>query len=172
MNIFRRFKDDNSGVAIIMATIISSVLLVFCLSLLMVSYTLYSSTNSQNMEFATKELAKSFAVQFENELLTNNQAGGIHDYLNKNIDAKKTKLDSWKPYEGKQNEAIDYRSFALTDGDGRLGSYDAVVNMYYESTSDGRDITLYVEISVKRGKSYYSIENQYFTSNLNDWQRR
>lgn len=168
MSIFKKFKDDNSGVAIIMATIISTVLLVFCLALLMVSYTLYSSTSAENTEFATKELTKSIAIQFEKELFTS--GSNIQKYLKDTIGQSSS---AWRDFKNQENEAKDYRSFKLTDTEGRLGSYEAIFDMYYErGYSNKNEITLTVELGVKRGKSYYSIESQYFTSDLVNWTRR
>lgn len=64
----KRFYIDNKGSSLITALVVSAVLLVLCLSLLLVSYTLFSEVNEQDLEMPKRELAYSVAEEIEQEL--------------------------------------------------------------------------------------------------------
>lgn len=63
-----KLHKDDSGVAMIVALIVSVVVMVFCLSLLLVAYTLFSQTNRNNIQLQCKFLAQSYAEDLKEEM--------------------------------------------------------------------------------------------------------
>ena len=64
----RKLHKDDSGVAMIMALIVGVVVMAFCLSLLLVTYTLYSQTARKNAQMQCKVLAQSYVECLRTEL--------------------------------------------------------------------------------------------------------
>ncbi|MGN0385089.1 MAG: hypothetical protein ACI4EX_04325 [Lachnospiraceae bacterium] len=64
----RKLHKDDSGVAMIMALIVGVVVMAFCLSLLLVTYTLYAQTARKNAQMQCKVLAQSYVECLRTEL--------------------------------------------------------------------------------------------------------
>lgn len=74
--IHRKNKND-SGVAMIFSLIVGVVIMVFCLLMLLVAYTLYSQTTRKLSQTQCKVLAQSMAEQIKDELA--NEAGATDE---------------------------------------------------------------------------------------------
>lgn len=84
--------SDNRGVAMIYAIIVGTVVMVFCLSLLLVTYTLFAETNRQNTQLQCKLMAQTFAQQLEEDMKTNVATSELVKYMGDSI-----KDDKWRP---------------------------------------------------------------------------
>ena len=61
-------RNNQSGVAMIMVLIVGAVILVFCLSLLLVTYSLFAQTSRQTTRLQCKMMAQSFSESLKEEL--------------------------------------------------------------------------------------------------------
>ncbi len=86
---FSKFRKDNRGVATLFSLIVATIIMGFCLSLLMVSYTLFSQTNRQISEQQCKMMAQSFGEQLKNEL--QDPSSGLVQYMQQSIESGKWK---------------------------------------------------------------------------------
>lgn len=75
----KRKQLNNSGVAMIFAVIVGVVVMVFCLSLLLVTYTLYAQSSRQTTRTQCKLFAQSFQESFGQEL--NDENSSLNQYL-------------------------------------------------------------------------------------------
>lgn len=98
-----RFHLDNSGSALITALVVSAVLLVLCLSLLLVSYALFSDVNEQNVEMPKRELAFSVAEEMEHELFDVNCDYATEEEMEAFYEASKDELWKYVRYNIWQN---------------------------------------------------------------------
>lgn len=64
----KKIKDDDSGVAMIFVMIVSAVVLAFCLSMLLVTYTLFTQTSRQTTQMQCKLLVQTFSESLGEEL--------------------------------------------------------------------------------------------------------
>lgn len=60
--------NNNHGSAMLIAIVVSIVVIVFCLSLLLVSYSLFTSTSRKLSQTQCRELAKTISIELEKEL--------------------------------------------------------------------------------------------------------
>lgn len=65
----KSYKSDNRGSAIITGLVVSTVLMVLCLSLLLISYSLFISTAKSTSDLPNREMLYSAAEALEHELL-------------------------------------------------------------------------------------------------------
>ncbi len=75
----KQISRDNSGVAMIVAMIVGVVVMVFCLSLLLVTYTFYAQTIKTTTNEQCKMLAQSFSETLGEDL--KNPDSDICQYL-------------------------------------------------------------------------------------------
>lgn len=75
----KRKQLNNSGVAMIFAVIVGVVVMVFCLYLLLVTYTLYAQSSRQTTRTQCKLFAQSFQESFGQEL--NDENSSLNKYL-------------------------------------------------------------------------------------------
>lgn len=97
-----KFHEDNRGVATLFSLIVATIIMGFCLSLLMVTYTLFAQTNRQISEQQCKMMAQSFAEQLKNELQDPNSS--LVQYMQAAIESGK-----WKSVtERGEGDSVDY----------------------------------------------------------------
>lgn len=104
-------NNRNRGAALMVAVVIMGILLVFALSLLLVTYTLYASQNKKSASKRNAEAANTLSVALEKELEKQSESQ-LWRYLRFNICNNAT----WPYYEsGKENhnEAEAFRYFDL-----------------------------------------------------------
>jgi len=65
----KSYKSDNRGSAIITGLVVSTVLMVLCLSLLLISYSLFIATAKSTSDLPNREMLYSAAEALEHELL-------------------------------------------------------------------------------------------------------
>ena len=65
-----KFHRDNRGAAMIVAIVVSVIVIAFTLSLLLVSYSLFISSQKKITQSQVKELAKSISLELEEEITT------------------------------------------------------------------------------------------------------
>lgn len=134
---------DNSGVAMIVALVVGVVAMVFCLSLLLVAYTLYAQTNRKNLQTKCKLLAQSSLKAVELELMDN--TSNLDEYLYNQI-----KNGLWVSIEedeaNGEGGALAYGSVAyltlnLNHGDSAAG-YNIIATFSYSMSDDSEDEVL------------------------------
>ncbi|MBR5180541.1 MAG: cellulose binding domain-containing protein [Lachnospiraceae bacterium] len=126
-------KKDNKGSAIITGLVVSTVLIVLCLSLLLVSYSLFLSLSKNSSDLSNREMLFSAVEAFEYELtddsldISNVSTDniGIREYIYNSI-----KSGEWKAYTG-SNENESFKYFSLTP----IGSVKVVVQLYWQKAS-------------------------------------
>ena len=81
-----RFKLNNEGVALIYALMAGTVAMVFCLMLLMISYSLYAQVSANNSDMQLKLAAETFAEALHDDLeYTGEERSSMTKYLAKEI---------------------------------------------------------------------------------------
>lgn len=96
-------KDNNSGSALITVLVVGIVMMVLCLSLLFVSYSLFATVNEQDIDMPRRELVNSLAVELEQEL--------------KNVECSyKTQEEMVDFYESEDNNFWKYVRYNLWQG--------------------------------------------------------
>lgn len=182
----RKLKDDNQGVATIVAVIVSVIVLMLSLSLLLAAYSLFSSTARKSKQAECKELAKSLAIQIDKEITTGfenysdqkqsleNGENSIWFYLRYNL-----WNDSIWPYyceeESAHRKEVGYRYFNLDMKDVNGSDYkdvsaDVSVCMYWKCDKNTYDANikeetpLCIEIHVSMGEQSYVITSTYLLS--------
>ena len=136
----KSYKSDNRGSAIITGLVVSTVLMVLCLSLLLVSYSLFLSESNTSDDFSNRELVYSAAEVFEHELtldplditdldpsnMTNNN---IREYIFSSI-----KSGSWPSYNGGDIDTCSkYFNIYVP------GSTKVVVQLFWEKAENSTD---------------------------------
>lgn len=76
-------RNNQSGVAMLMVLIVGAVILVFCLSLLLVTYSLFIQTSRQTTRLQCKLMAQSFSESLQEEL--SDSSSELSVYLGKQI---------------------------------------------------------------------------------------
>lgn len=114
-------KQKNSGAAMVMVLIVTAVILAFCLSLLLVTYSLFSQTTRQTTRQQCRFLAQSFAEGFQAELA--DPDSDLCANLSRQIE-----LGKWAASEDTEDESTD------TDGKedgGKEERQDAVKELVF-----------------------------------------
>lgn len=150
----KSYKSDNRGSAIITGLVVSAVLMVLCLSLLLVAYSLFISTSKNTSDLPDREMLYSaaealehelldFTAQYDNDTLTSDLTGrDFWKYINDNI---------WQGFDsttGVQSTTGGYWLYfdrSATSGDhadlekcskyfniSSIGSVKVVVQLYWE----------------------------------------
>ena len=89
----KKLHSDDSGVAMIMALIVGVVVMAFCLSLLLVSYSLFAQTNRKNTGLQCKLLAQSCGEMLEAELTDENS--DMTKYLQYKMQEESSAYGAW-----------------------------------------------------------------------------
>ena len=124
-------KDKNAGVAMVVVLIVGAVVMVFCLSLLLAAYTLFSQTNRQVTQEQCKILTQSTAEMLSAEL--KNPDSALSGYLGTQIQSGK-----WISEETAKTaepgdidaDAVSKLVMTLEDG-GESGDYHVAVTFSY-----------------------------------------
>lgn len=171
-------KDDK-GVATIFTLIVAVIVLCFCLTLLMVSYTLFAQTNRQTSQLQCKLLAQSFSEQLKEEIDDKNS--DLVKFMQKAIDD-----GNWRDSSEDKNtwNGKDYSTLYL-DGYSNDTDYEITVEFTYslgQSDDDGEDepfesgpagepslvncvvnanIICKRDIDNSRSDSYYALQSEY-----------
>jgi hypothetical protein len=172
-------RQQNQGTAMIVAIVVGLVVMVFTLSLLLVSYSLFSSAVRQSTQTKCRELAKSLNNELRQELLTpdyssfadmKDKAGSENNlwfYIRCNL----WQGDMWPYYkDGESGHGVDdsYRYFTLDTSDFDGMADKILVTVYWEIDSDNpksetdKNLTLlHVITEVEKNEEVYSVETKY-----------
>jgi hypothetical protein len=169
----RRFSD-NRGVATLFTVIVSTIIMTFCLALLLVSYGLYtSSLKSRNREKCralsislTKELKESLtSVSFDDKVSEDRAKASGEDnlwfYLRDNLN--ESTWPSYKSGSTNGNHETSDRIFDI-ESNGVLDGGNVTVTMYWtndESDEDDEEIYLYVRVESTMGAQKYSLTSRF-----------
>lgn len=186
----KSYKSDNRGSAIITGLVVSAVLMVLCLSLLLVSYSLFLSTSNTVSDMPNKEMLVSAAEMVEDEIVSHNVE--IHDGVFTIIsDQSEEEIEVdipelWKLiYEGIVNETWPYydpnvsghteeetsKYFRIT----AIGSVKIIVQLYWEhpkgdswdtNAPDGALLNAIYRLYDNEGKVLVKIEKKYKLSGI------
>lgn len=140
---------NQKGAAMIMTVIIIAIIMVFCFSLILVSYNLYASQNKNLASMRNTEASESLSHALDAELTDNDNISKspLWKYIRANV-AYSTDLDSdpdwsdWPYYDpsatsGPHSEASAVREFALTGNPDMQGvPADVRVYMYWMVPGD------------------------------------
>lgn len=178
MKIIKRMKkyDDNRGSAMLVAIIASLVVIGFSLSLLLVGYTLYSSSTQNIMQTESSELAKSVSLELEKEITVNfedyakqsevalHSNNSLWFYLRNNIGQTDLTMGCpfyWPYYQ--ENIANDscYRTFNLKVDGGDSNEYKGIADYIKVTFSWERPTGVYWEQAVPGSVWYVPDKNNY-----------
>ena len=166
-------KENNQGVALIVCITVISILIIFCFSLLLVSYTLYASQNKNLQSDRNAEAAKTLAVSLRDELAEGSDQSYLCNYLRYNVQQES---NSWPYYEVNKegNEVAGHgsadakRYFNLTKTEGvNIEGYPSQVElcMYWmrpvKKPEERNKTRLFVEITCNSGSQSYTIKCEY-----------
>lgn len=181
--ILRQFhKEKNRGSAMIVAIVVSMVVVVFCLSLLLVSYALFSSSVRRVTQNQCRELSKTISIELEKELTTpvytsfDMQRQDVTDgknllwqYLRYNICQ-----GNWPYFESESStdhgEKSAYRYFTLAATGGDAAKYAAMADdisicIYWENdgsyVESKNDIVLCIKVTCTKGDQAASMLSKY-----------
>jgi hypothetical protein len=175
-------KEKNQGVAMIVAVIAGMVLMVFTLSLLLVSYTLFSSVAAKSTQSQCAELAKSVSQELRQELLNvnydsysaQNAAVGRENNLWFFLRYNLWQQEAWPYYndgETGHDEADSVRYFTInaTEDSKFEGMADQIlITTYWKIDSDSPQnetdkslTTVHFKVEAKKGDSAYVVESDY-----------
>jgi len=83
-----RLADNNQGVALVVVAIIGAVIMAFCLSMLLVSYTLFAQTSRQTTQLRCRLLAQSYSEVLGEEFNKKSDESELLQYLGDKIRKK------------------------------------------------------------------------------------
>ena len=165
-------KENNQGVALIVCITVISILVIFCFSLLLVSYTLYASQNKNLQSDRNAEAAKTLAVSIRQELAEGSDQSYLCNYLRYNV-----QQESWPFYEVNEEDGSEVaghgasdakRYFNLTKTEGvNIEGYPSQVElcMYWmrpvKQPTERDKTRLFVEITCRSGSQSYTIKSEY-----------
>lgn len=179
-NVLKKAKS-NKGSAMIVSFIVVVILMMFALSLLLVSYSLYLSTVKENSKLQCKELAKTLSVELGNELTS----VYFEDYASQKWAEDQVAVtgdhalwfyvrynmwqSSWPYYnvdERGHTESYAFKDCKMLQETGDAISYDVNVTLYWESdreisASEKDDTPLYIVVEVAKGNQTYKVVSQY-----------
>ncbi|MBP5565108.1 MAG: hypothetical protein J6X45_05245 [Lachnospiraceae bacterium] len=180
-------RQQNKGAAMIMTVIIIAIIMVFCFSLILVSYNLYASQNKNLATMRNTEASESLVHALDAELTDNENIGKspLWKYIRMNV-AYKTDFTSdpdwndWPYYDpsassGPHSEASAVREFALTGNPDMQGvPADVRVYMYWmipgsvddfktkvEGGGYPNGVRLHVKVVSKTANQTYEAEEVY-----------
>ena len=170
-----RLKLNNRGVAMMVCITIIAILMVFCFSLLAVSYSLYTSENNSMQEEKNAEAAKSLDMALREEITADSEDSFLCKYLRYNIvagydEALNTKGETWphySPEESGHDASSAKRYFRLDKTDGvsinGLPSETSVCMWWTrnETGGSGEEIHLFVEVTCRSGSQSYVVTSEY-----------
>ena len=81
----KQLCKDNSGSAMVMTLIVGMVVMAFCLSLLLVAFTLFSQMNHNTIQFQCKTLAQSYLESLKTDFC--NPDSDLIKYLSSKMEA-------------------------------------------------------------------------------------
>lgn len=126
-------RNNQSGVAMIMVLIVGAVILVFCLSLLLVTYSLFAQTSRQTTRLQCKMMAQSFSESLKEEL--SDSSSDLAVYLGKQIRDGNWKssmggMDEEEPEDAENPDAVSELVLNLDDSSA-LSDYHLSVTLTY-----------------------------------------
>ena len=139
-------KQNNKGAAMILTVIIIAIIMIFCFSLILISYNLYASQNKNLSSLRNSESSNTLSRAIGDELTDseNVQKSYIWKYVRANVAYVTTDSDwqDWPYYDvndstGKHNEEAAFREFSLNSNPEMEGTPAEVkVYMYWTLPSD------------------------------------
>lgn len=126
-------RNNQSGVAMLMVLIVGAVILVFCLSLLLVTYSLFAQTSRQTTRLQCKMMAQSFSESLKEEL--SDSSSDLAVYLGKQIRDGNWKssmggMDEEEPEDAENPDAVSELVLNLDDSSA-LSDYHLSVTLTY-----------------------------------------
>lgn len=126
-------RNNQSGVAMIMVLIVGAVILVFCLSLLLVTYSLFAQTSRQTTRLQCKMMAQSFSESLKEEL--SDSSSDLAVYLGRQIRDGNWKssmggMDEEEPEDAENPDAVSELVLNLDDSSA-LSDYHLSVTLTY-----------------------------------------
>lgn len=135
----RILRNNQSGVAMLMVLIVGAVILVFCLSLLLVTYSLFAQTARQTTRLQCKLMAQSFSESFQEEL--SDSSSELSVYLGKQISEGNWKssmdgMDEEEPDDEENPDAVSEIVLNLDDASTMSDYHLRVVLTYSLNAAD------------------------------------
>ena len=126
-------RNNQPGVAMLMVVIVGAVILVFCLSLLLVTYSLFAQTSRQTTRLQCKMMAQSFSESLKEEL--SDSSSDLAVYLGKQIRDGNWKssmggMDEEEPEDAENPDAVSELVLNLDDSSA-LSDYHLSVTLTY-----------------------------------------
>ncbi len=167
--------NKDKGVAMVVCITIISILVIFCFSLLLVSYTLYASQNKNNQSDQNQEAAKSFADAIKKELTESDESSNLMRYLRYNV-GQDSSWPYYAPDEAGHGEVDAKRYFYIKKNEAaKIAGFPSRIEvcMYWmppepdPEADPGAErelknhLKLFIEVTAKSGSQSYSILSTY-----------
>jgi len=170
-------KLNNRGTAMMVVVVIVGILMIFCFSLLLASYTLYATQNKNAASKRNAEAANTLSKALETELTRGDATekdSALWKYLRCNINQENWKSGEIKYFDMNYNRSNTYFDSENPALDGYPGKVQLA--MYWmppkghegeEVCADPDGIRLTVEITCETASQSYTISNRYLLSSTN-----
>lgn len=134
----KEIQNDNSGVAMVFAMIVGVVVMVFCLSLILVTYTLFAQINRQTVQLQNKMLAQSLSEALGGEL--SDEDSELIQYLTAEIASGKwISQEMAKAYEETEIPKDAFTDLTLDMEQDTVQGYTVEVTFTYNTNDSGDD---------------------------------
>ena len=139
--------SNNKGSAMITALVVGLVIFAFCLSMLLVSYTLFSQTSRSQIQLACKNLAQSVAEEIGDEL--KDPASYEDD-------------ESLAYYLKNRDPEVDTLELEMSSSDSSIDNYSVFVTFEFESSKKVKaDIECYRDYGNLKDVQSYTVHTEY-----------
>ena len=178
-------KNDNRGVAMIVCVTIIAILVVFCFSMLLVTYTLYASQNKNIQADRNAEACKTLSASIRQELTDSSEESNLYKYLRYNI--YQNNWPYYNPEESDHQKEDAFRYFKLDKANSaNIGGYpgDVEICVYWMQSDELTEVTvineageeekrmipakkglrLFVEVCCRSGSQSYTVKSEYMLS--------
>ena len=167
-------KMNNQGAAMMVVVVIIGILMIFCFSLLLASYTLYASQNKNAASKRNSEAANTLSRALETELTRGDSTekdSALWKYLRCNLNQNEWKSGEIKYFDMHYNQSSTYFDAENPTLEGYPGKIQLA--MYWKPPkgqeneqfcSNPNGIRLTIEITCDTASQTYTISNQYLLS--------
>ena len=167
-------KLNNRGAAMMVAVVIIGVLMIFCFSLLLASYTLYASQNKNAASKRNSEAANTLSKALDTELTRGNDTekdSALWKYLRCNLNQTGWGSGEIKYFDMNYNNSSTYFNAENPTLNGYPGKVQLA--MYWkppkgktedDCRTDPSGIRLTIEITCETASQVYIVSNQYVLS--------
>jgi len=158
--------SNNRGSAMITALVVGLVIFAFCLSMLLVAYTLFAQTSRSQVQLGCKNLAQSTAEEIRKELddpASYEDTESISYYLkNKSSEIKQLKEQALADNSENPEDVDDTIRLEMSSSDSSIDSYSIFITFEFESSKIIKaDIECYRDFGNLQDVQSYTVHTEY-----------